>query len=327
MKGATRIIKNEIKSRYMKILLISDILWEDPTQIINIKIKKQKNRLEYFKNKISKIEPSLILFAGDVINDGSCRYEHVDEFLELLKFLEKKKIYSYIIQGNHDEYSNYDKLLKGIGKLSYAEEISNKIVEFNNLKILGVPFSVTNNLKNLRQINEKFPKVDIVLAHSQYSRRIWLFELKSKFIITGHFDEQLCRIFNKVFIALSHFPTNYAILDYEKHDQTVTYFRTPQFGENKEYVSQVKLTNHIFVWKMDEYPKDNIFLIKPLKYSKYSIMVENLISAKKRIIEGNVNKQKGIIANLLKLGIPKNHIEEYIGKKRLLYNYSNKRRP
>lgn len=316
-------------SRYMRILLISDIHWENPTININGKIIEQENILENLKNKVSNIKPSLVLFAGDTICDGSCSYTHVGKFLDLLKFLNKEKIYAFFIKGNHDyERDNgvgYERLLKKIKNLPYVKEISNKIVEFNKIKILGIPFSFTHKLNNLRKINETFPEqVDIILAHSEYVRRIWLFDLKSKFIITGHFDEQLCQILDKVLIALGGFPYSYAIIDYETNEQTITYFRErptylfPSIFKlgNEAHVSIAKLINGILVWETDESLKDSGYISK----------AENLILAKKKTANADINKQIEIIEDLLRIGVLKRQIEEYIGIKRdILKNISAER--
>ena len=62
-----------------------------------------------------------------------------------------------------------------VEKLSCVEEISKKLVEFNNVRILGLPFSFTHKLKDLKRIGEFFPEeVDIVLAHSEHVRKIFI---------------------------------------------------------------------------------------------------------------------------------------------------------
>lgn len=314
----------------MRILLISDIVWEN----------EQGTILENIKNKISKIKPSLVLMAGDVISEG--RNIHNVDFLNLLEFLDKEKINTFFIQGNHDEVPAYESLLRDIKSLHYIKEISNKIVEFNNIKILGIPFSFTNKLENLRKINEIYPtKVDIILAHSEYARRIWLFELQSKLIITGHFGAKFCKIFDKVLVELDLFPYNYAIIDYETTEQTITYFRKPisrvrsktdfiyrngvklvrlvLLLNDKECVSQAKLINGKLVWEIDEHrvgkrDKHQIDVpLKPLKDSEYVSKTENLITAKKKIYDADSNVQKEMIEDLLRMGVMKTQIKEYLG--------------
>lgn len=314
----------------MRILLISDINWENVQGTI----------LENIKNKISTIKPSLVLMAGDVISEG--HNIHDADFLDLLQFLDKEKINTFFIQGNHDEVPAYESLVRDIKSLHYIKEISNKIVEFDNIKILGIPFSFTNKLKNLRKINEIYSEqVDIILAHSEYGRRIWLFELQSKLIITGHFGAKFCKIFEKVLVELDHFPYNYAIIDYETTEQTITYFRQPislvksktdfeyRNGKklvrlvpiltDKECVSQAKLINGQLVWEIDEHQvekrdKHQIdFSLEPLKDSEYVSKTENLITAKKKIYDADSNVQKEMIEDLLRIGVMKTQIKEYLG--------------
>lgn len=250
----------------MKILLVSDICWEtyldirtgQPTcwhssgkNIISENISSPK----FIEEKILKINPSLILFAGDIISDGSCHLNHTDDLLKLLKSINKNKIYSFLIQGNHDDDIEYKNLLIDSESLQYIKDISGKLEDFNGIKILGIPFSFTHNLKKSRNIENIFPEnVDIVLAHSEYVRRIWLLGLKSKFIITGHFDDQLCQIFGKVFIASGGFPLNYVTIDYEIDKQIITYFKIPLVLHSHDQMVQecgykAILTNGNLLWK------------------------------------------------------------------------------
>ena len=68
----------------MRILLISDINWNNPIIKINGKIVEQENKLEYIKNKISEIKPSLVLMAGDVISDGLNIHDSFCRFFEFI---------------------------------------------------------------------------------------------------------------------------------------------------------------------------------------------------------------------------------------------------
>ena len=64
----------------MRILLISDIIW-------------YKDCLESFKNMILRIKPSLVLFAGDIVDSG----DSGDNLLNMLRFLDEKRIHSFIV--------------------------------------------------------------------------------------------------------------------------------------------------------------------------------------------------------------------------------------
>ena len=59
----------------MSILCISDIQWEIPG----------RDTLATLKTDIDEIYPSLVLFGGDVINDGGNSEEHLTEIVELLR--------------------------------------------------------------------------------------------------------------------------------------------------------------------------------------------------------------------------------------------------
>ncbi|MFZ3170067.1 MAG: metallophosphoesterase [Candidatus Methanoperedens sp.] len=266
----------------MRILLFSDISWAH----------KPKNQLEFIKNKISKIKPSLILIAGDVIGEDKIIY--LVEFLDLLQFLDKEKITTFFIQGNHDEVPDYESLLREIKSLYYIKEISNKIIEFDGIKILGLPYSFTNNLNNVRKINEIYPEqVDIILAHSAYGRRIWLFKLKPKLIITGHYRVQICKIFDTVLVGSDGFPNNYSIIDYEAAELTITYFRKKisevQFkrkciyGEDSKLIQNTQMLVDSGIISLEDLINGNMTI-----YQKTSIITEEEYVSQAKLINGKL---------------------------------------
>lgn len=179
----------------MKILLLSDISW-------------RKTSLKALEKLISDNDPSLLLLAGDLVDNDKSVVGSAKEWSSLYKlvdFLNENKIQTFFIRGNWDR-TPYDRLIDLTHQLPHVEEISGRIVTFNDVKILGVPFPFTNHLRTAKQLGERFSApVDIVLAHAEFARRIWLFELKTKFVVTGHFDSQLCQIRDKTFISLGGF--------------------------------------------------------------------------------------------------------------------------
>lgn len=288
----------------MSILCISDIQWEIPG----------RDTLATLKTDIDEIYPSLVLFGGDVINDGGNSEEHLTEFVELLRHLEDLEVTSFTIQGNHDEYSSYDKLEQHMHHLEYADEISEEVVEFNGLKILGLPYSYTHYLRNARQISDEFPgEYDVVLAHAESSRRIWLFELVAQFIITGHFAEKLCQIQDSVFASMGSYPTDTVRIKPESGELSYTRRADSYYASQDQYEAKVRLNNGVLTWERDEHEPDAVTL-RQLQDREYANQIERLLTAKTDVKTANEAEKKDIVEELLEIGIPKTHIREYIGR-------------
>ena len=262
--------------------------------------------------QVDRIHPDLVLIAGDLVNDmfgirGGKFFsadKYWDDVYNLFTFLDERKIYTFCIRGNWDYSQKFDKVLKlASKKLGYIKDISEKAVVHKGLRILGLSYAFTNDLEEVRLFTEKFQKrVDIVLAHAEYKRRIWLFHLNTKLIITGHFDSQLCRIQDKVFISLGSYPSQYAVIDYNPTEVNIRYV-------NKEIRANVsrraKFIKEKLIWKS-----------KPLQSlrahsEKYANQIERLMAAKTEL-ESDKTKRQTIIDKLVKYSVPKKHIEEYL---------------
>lgn len=283
----------------MKIFAISDISWNSV----------------YFHEltrQIDKIRPDLVLLAGDLVNDmfgirgGEffSAYKYWDDVYNLFTFLNERKIQTFFVRGNWDYSKQFDKVLKRAAKnLKYIEDISEKVVTHKGLRILGLSHAFTNDLEEVRLLSKKFQKqVDIVLAHAEYKRRIWLFHLNAKLIITGHFDSQLCQIQDKVFISFGGYPSQYAIIDYTPTELAIRYV-------NKEI--------RVSVLRRARFSKEKlIWRAKPIQSlrvhsEKYADQIERLMAARIKL-ESDKTKRKTIIDELVKYGVPKRHIEEYL---------------
>jgi predicted phosphodiesterase len=283
----------------MNVLSISDIHWEHP----------DKDVLDQFRQDIKDYDPGLVLFCGDVINDGGNKNEHLEEFEEMLDILENLEINSLVIKGNHDEYSDYESLVSYIEDLEFSKEISNETTTIKGLKIAGISFSYTNDIKKARNIKNRFnDSYDIVMAHAENKRRIWLFEINTDYIITGHYDQRLCMVDNKVFVSLSSYTRQKCLLQTDKEE--LKYIRSSKFTKKSEnFISKVKIHDNKFDWK--KYEEDDR-LINKQRNERYSEMILEMINTKEVIDSLDHSEQKERINNLRKLGAYKTHIREYI---------------
>lgn len=296
----------------MRILLLSDISW-------------RRTGLGSLKRGILSLDPSLVLLAGDLVDNdhsdvgGAEKWSGLYEFVD---FLNENKTQTFFIRGNWDR-APYDCLIGKAYRLPYVEEISGRIVEFDRVRILGVPFSLTNHLPTAKRLRELFPDpVDIVLAHAEILRRIWLFELNTRFVVTGHFDSQLCQVRDKTFVSLSGFPSNYAIVDYGRDVQRVTCFercspkrrgasgRTGSVQQDETRISSAQLVDGQLAWNTEPLRSSTA----NGKYRHYCTWVESLFLAKEQI-DARARGREEAATELRSSCIPKKHIWEYIGGK------------
>ncbi len=203
----------------MKILTLSDLCWERKLQKIkNEEVKKFKEQ-DLEKNKYTGIKkyfllireekPDLVLFAGDITGDGSCGHGYLNAMKILLRILEANKIQSFFISGNHDEVDYFNELIDFSDDLNFSSDISNQFIEFKGIKILGISFNKSKNKTEFKElIRANNQKIDIVLCHTELKRRVWLFDLNTDFVITGHYDKKLTSVEGKIFISLDNDTSN-----------------------------------------------------------------------------------------------------------------------
>ncbi len=289
----------------MSILIISDIQWEI----------EGVDTLATLKNEVDEVSPSLVLFGGDVINDGWNSEQHVSEFQELLEYLEELKTPSATIEGNHDEYSDYEAVEEYIDGLQYAEEISHEVAEFDGLKVLGLPYSSTHYLRTARQLSEEFDgSYDVVLAHAESSRRIWLCELDAEIVITGHFGQILCQVGDQILVSMGSYPGETVVMEDNLNELLYRRRSDSPLASQDRYVAEVRLGEGELEWVRDEYDPD-VYSSRPLRNPDCSERFERLFSAKEAVAEADDEEEERLIVEeLLDGGIPKTHIREYIGR-------------
>ena len=196
-------------------MFLSDLNWEQhlrsmpDSEVESVTLetvkKSRYNSIQRYLSIVQDEEAELVIIAGDVTGDGSCGHGFHNAFLIFLSMLEELKIPSCFISGNHDDPVYYSQVVSRIERLKYANEISNRVVEINGMKILGVPYETTYSKSKIKNLLELYPdRLDIVVAHSQLKRRIRLFELDTSMIITGHYDRKHFKYQGSTFISLDN---------------------------------------------------------------------------------------------------------------------------
>lgn len=221
-----------------KILILTDLHWDKASkditsdEVVLVKthnIIPDKTSFSKIKDYIQIIKahcPDLILFGGDVTGDGSCGHGYHYAFICLLQYLENCNINSVFIKGNHDVDEYYNKVIEVCSQFKFSQEISGKYVEINGIKIVGLSFEDTCDKAKVKKLLSIKNTVDIVLAHSELARRLWLFDFDSQYIITGHYDYKFSHVNKKIFLSFFNDSPylNYGLIDINKHKEIISYF-------------------------------------------------------------------------------------------------------
>lgn len=199
----------------MKVVVLSDLNWElhlrgvsyrevESATLETITMSRYSSIQKYLQIIIEE-KADLVIIAGDVTGDGSCGHGFHHAFMIFLSMLEQLKIPSCFISGNHDEQIYYEQVVRYSDKLELSNEISNISISINGLNILGVPYETTYSKSKIKNLLATFEKsYDIVVAHAQLKRRIRLFELDAKIIVTGHYDRKLFGFQDSTFVSLDN---------------------------------------------------------------------------------------------------------------------------
>lgn len=210
----------------MKVVILSDLNWDAHLRSIsdyelqNFQLSlfalPRYERIKRYVDIIRNEKADLVLFAGDVTGDGSCGHGFHYAFIILLSILENERTQSFYISGNHDESGYYDAVKTLTKNYKYTSDIVDRDVLFHGMRILGISYDCTKSKRKLREeVAKRTDTYDIVLAHAQLKRRIFLFDINTQYIITGHYDRKLCAHRKRVFVSLDNDSeeVSYAVID------------------------------------------------------------------------------------------------------------------
>lgn len=250
---------------------------------------------------LEEVNPELILMAGDIFHPNQ-NDEDLKELNLLFEYINDKAIQCYIIEGNW-ELKYYNKILQLIKDYDLIEDISNREIEFLGLRILGINFEYANRIGICKRFKAIFSnEYDIVLSHAPQNRRIWLFDLNTKFIITGHSGIDLGKVKNKIYLANDYSPEYYFVIDYFSEDsQKITCFC------NNEIYSEVTINKNKFLWKRKMKPYNRLSGYTTKKFRE-------VIKLKNEFEKTLPKKQQEIILDLIRKNKNVSWIREYLGR-------------
>ncbi len=265
----------------MKILALSDIQ-SDSRNIFSL---------------IGSVLPNMVLLAGDLVDKIWKHRSSWKRLRSLLMLLDDLSLPTYIVRGNHDIYPHFDWLMSFPYKRVESLDLKNKITK--PISIIGVPHNFSDDLTKIRTLEtDPPPLVDIVISHTESKRRPWLFYIPAKIILTGHFDQQLSVINNRVFISMSSFPSQYTIINYQSRNNFhIEYFDNSYHGLS---IREIEYRNGRFSSK-------NLFDSS----NHYASQVECLIKQRSLLREG-LTTRKEAQDKLDKLGVSPNHYREVL---------------
>lgn len=297
-----------------KILAISDIIW---------------NKSEILLNLIYNVKPDLLIMSGDIFE----RQVPVDNIESFWDKLEEHNIMTLAVKGNHDYYSQYDKIFTSRG-YRFIKDISNQYFHYNGLTFLGLPYQSFTSLENVRSVGKKYSeKVDVLVAHPSTARRIFAFDVNPRIALFGHDDLRICNVLNSLLITTNRSPDNYAVLEVSKNQVKIFYYQYRSTGYmglyspwlpkeesmlflNKKlpegylsYSAKWYFKDSILTWLSEEhycYHPPHIF---PERDKDYGNLLGTVIYLKRTKTKSQILK---MFPKLIKMRIPKTILSEYL---------------
>jgi predicted phosphodiesterase len=272
----------------VKILIVSDITWGPAT-------------LRALQEVVREVSPTVVMVAGDIVDNKSGDMEAFwHGVLAFFTYLSERGIAATYVRGNWDRSPWYDTLSQS--QLPFIQNCTSRLVELAGLRILGVPHQFTNDLRSARALASVFPeRVDIVLAHAENMRRVWLLRLNARVIVTGHFDEQIAQVRDKLFISTWNFPRHFVVLGWKARQLDIEYrysTSAPRSSTRRATFSKKGL-----LWRD-----------RPFADSReYGVRLDALLNARERLLSGLADK-KALEQELLALGVLEGHVREYLAR-------------
>lgn len=280
-----------------RILAMSDLNWT-----------KSGTSVQLLTDLINRIKPDLVLLAGDTVDNDKGKTQAKcptcwQELGKFLDFLEESKIQCYVVRGNWDEKQDYSDLMQR--PYAHIAEISEKLVEFRGLKILGIPHDRTTTKADFYAALQSHPEpVDILLTHADGTRRMMLFEHPARLIITGHYDEKVSIVRGRAFVSFSQFPNQYGVINYGPDDIHIAYRYNERFRiQPEDTFYEVHLRNGAPTWNSKQ---------AQLQGEQYARQMEGLLSLKEREPHLDPLEKREAIQLLVSLGVSKAQIVEHI---------------
>jgi DNA repair exonuclease SbcCD nuclease subunit len=221
----------------MKLLVLSDLFWNKEAKAITIAdikkysenkiVSKKFASLEIYNSIIKNEKPNIVLLAGDITGDGSCGHGFQNALLLFCTLLEKKRINTFFIKGNHDLPRYFNLFLEKTKTLKYVNYISGKKIKCKGITITGLDFELTKKASLINNLRSTSGSSKIILAHCQSERRYSLFHFQTEYIITGHAKQILSQVKDKTYISLDNdinADMSYCTIEFTPSKETISYY-------------------------------------------------------------------------------------------------------
>ncbi len=265
----------------------------------------------FFQGMIEEIDPDVMIFAGDSIRDRCSRNRAGDlqQFLAVLRYLDRSDRFGVIVQGNNDDRAGeYGAILRAAEDSPCIYEISSRRKTVGGIRFLGVPYG------RERQIARSGGSgVDMLVAHTPLSRRAWLFDLGARLVLCGHYDNRVTDVGETAFVSLDCSPFSYAVIDWQKEGIRIGYHCRLRGSVCDIAVERGSRRRTAHTCDPEIYRQ----LTAGRGSVPYGARMEVLREAKRRLPDLDRDGRIDLLRRLVEAGIPRTHIEQYIGRARV----------
>ncbi|HZD43133.1 MAG TPA: metallophosphoesterase, partial [Methanomicrobiales archaeon] len=268
---------------------------------------------------IDAIGPEVVVFAGDVIYDrcSTAGADGTREFTELLRHLESDGKYALFIRGNNDNrFNSYDELVQTFEDSDRIFEISARSAVIEGVRFMGVPYG---RERAMAESNEQ--SVDLLVAHAPYADRAWLFDIDAEIVVCGHYDYRIADVRGTAFVSLDCSPLSHAVIDREGDVQTIEYCYNRSGRPCR--IRGERSSDHFDLDAGDCDPQVARQITEGKGPVPYGVMIDALKRAKEKMRYLSREEQALVLDRLLEIGVPRTHIEHYVGRSPPLHSPSH----
>ncbi|MCK9306056.1 MAG: metallophosphoesterase [Methanoculleus sp.] len=282
-----------------RILAFSDLSWGTRERGAPAGCKVDRDS---FLRRVEEASPAIVVFAGDAAYDR-CSRSGLDEtelFLGLLQEIAAGGRHCVVVEGNNDDtMGTYGRVRDAAGASPYLHEISGKAETVRGIRFLGVPTG-----REKRMAGPAEGPVDIVVAHAPLANRVWLFDIPSACILTGHYGMMAGVVAGKAYVALDCSPASWAVIDWDERWRRIEYT--------------------VGACRIEMHPEEEVAAtgcdpaeLRRLTEGTGALPFREEVEALRRVkSEIATPGREEAFRRLLALGIKKTHIERYLGSRR-----------
>ncbi len=259
----------------------------------------EKERFFSLFNTIAAECPDIVILNGDIFDKAKITYDELSLFYRAVSFLESKDIIVYVIDGNHEEFSETTTIFDKMPEYCFTH-LKYGVLNFSELNI-DVCFAGHPYLDKIEKL-AKYSKEEKKLLVSHYRSNI-------QFAKEEVSNDKISQLFSFTFLSDIHYPyfpkpnicytsSPYSIHFKEEQAEYGYLKLTLNKDEFKFYFKQLDLPSKVKIKYVlpSNQPIENILKELLSLFKKQNLYVVEVIGAYNKIIHRKLSELKNIVS-------------------------------